>query len=584
MEPIGAIIGSIFNVAAYAGNFFNNTTPSGNLSRNISTNKNKNKNKNTNTNTNAVNTNTVNTNAINTNAINTNTINTAKTKTSNLIHPGVKSTSKYVNKLYDQLSYYDMYGSTIMVFILLTLFVFYIYTYYKVLQIKEEVANDWSNQRCNPKYIPFAGYITHPDGTTPFDYTAENFQFCIQSIENDVTGSAVQPFNYLINASTGMLNIISEAIQKIREFLNLLRKRIRKFAEDVLHKILNVMIPLQSVIIALMDSFHKIEGTMTAGLYTMLGGYFTLKSLMGAIVELLVKMLIVMVILIAGLWAVPFSWPAAGAASAVFLAISIPLAIIVLVMTEVLHVKSSGIPKLCFDKNTLFTMDDGQSKKIIDIRAGDLLENGVIVTAKFKIDASSQRMFILNNVIVSESHIIKYMDQWIPVRDHPLAKELLKAEYKEPFIYCLNTSTKEIVLNGLVLTDWDEIYEDTLTTIINAVPQNIFTRDLKVQKENIHRYLDVGFESLTTVYLFDGSKKQIKDVKIGDKLSTKGIVYGTVEIENENENEIANDNILGNNTKENLYHLLVSNKYFETDGKIIGDYNDMIDSILKAKL
>jgi hypothetical protein len=487
-----------------------------------------------------------------------------------------QSTSKYVNNIYDKLSYYDMYGSTIMIFILLTLFVFYVYTYFKLMQIKEEVAGDWSNQRCNPKYIPFAGYTTHPDGTTPFDYTAENFQYCIQSIENDVTGSAVQPFNYLINAATGMLNMISESMQKIRDFLNLLRQRLRTFAEEVLHKILNVMIPLQTIIIALMDTFHKIEGTMTAGLYTMLGGYYTLQSLMGAIVELMVKMLIVMVVLIAGLWIVPFSWPAAGAASAVFLAISIPLGIIVLMLTEVLHVKSSGIPKLCFDKNTSFTMNDGQSKKIIDIRVGDLLENCVMITAKFKIDASSQRMFILNNVIVSESHMIKYMDQWIPVRDHPLAKELLKKEYKEPFIYCLNTSTKEIVLNGLVLTDWDEIYDDTLTTIINAVPQNIFTKDLKVQKENIHRYLDVGFEGETAVYLFDGSQKHMKDVCIGDKLSTKGIVYGTVEIEN--------DNILGNNTKERLYHLLISNKYFETDGKIIGDYNDMIDSILKAKL
>jgi len=487
-----------------------------------------------------------------------------------------KNASKYVNKLYDNLSYYDMYGSSIMLFILLTLFVFYVYTYYKVMQKKEEVANDWSNQRCNPKYIPFAGYITHPDGTTPFDYTNENFQYCIQNIENDVTGAALQPFNYLINVSLGMLNMIRETIQKIREFMNLLRERLRAIAEEILHKILNVMIPLQSMIIALMDTFHKIEGTMTAGLYTMLGGYYTLQSLMGAIVELIIKMLIVLVILIAGLWAVPFSWPAAGAASAVFLAIAIPLAIIVLFLTEVLHVKSAGIPKLCFDKNTLFTMNDGQSKKIIDIQVGDILENNVMITAKFKIDASSQRMFLLNNVIVSESHILKYIDKWIPVRDHPLAKELSKDEYNEPFIYCLNTSTKEIAINGLVLTDWDEIYDDTLTSVINAVPQNIFTKDLKSQKENIHRYLDVGFEADMNVYLFNGSKKHIKDICIGDKTSTKGTVYGIVEIEN--------NNILGNNMREKLYHLLVSNKCFETDGKIIRDYNDKIDTICSKKI
>ena len=67
-----------------------------------------------------------------------------------------KKASKYVNKLYDHLSYYDMYGSTIMIFILITLFVFFVYTYYKVMQVRDELANDWSNQRCNPKYIPLA--------------------------------------------------------------------------------------------------------------------------------------------------------------------------------------------------------------------------------------------------------------------------------------------------------------------------------------------------------------------------------------------------------------------------------------------
>jgi hypothetical protein len=158
-----------------------------------------------------------------------------------------------------------------------------------------------------------------------------------------------------------------------------------------------------------------------------------------------------------------------------------------------------------------------------------------------------------------------------------LAIELPKDTYNEPFLYCLNTSSKEIVINDIIFTDWDEIYEDTLKRVINNVPQNIFTRDLKVQKENIHRYLDEGFEKDTKIYLFNGSKKTIKDICIGDKLSTKGIVYGIVEIENET--------ILGN-TKEKdekkLYNLLISNKLFETDGKILRDYNDKIDSICYA--
>lgn len=48
-----------------------------------------------------------------------------------------KNASKYINEIYDNLSYYDMYGTTIFQFILLTLFVFYIYIYSNVIQKKK---------------------------------------------------------------------------------------------------------------------------------------------------------------------------------------------------------------------------------------------------------------------------------------------------------------------------------------------------------------------------------------------------------------------------------------------------------------
>lgn len=495
--------------------------------------------------------------------------------------------SEYVNELYDKLTYYDMYGSTIMVFLLITIFVLFAYGYFQIMRVREAVANDWQNQRCNPKYIPFAGFITHPDGTTPFEYTEENFQYCIQNVQKDATGQALQPLNFLVSGVTSMLNMVAEAIQKIREFLNILRNNIKKFAEDVLHKILNVMIPLQSLIISLSDMLGKTQGILAGGLYVFIASYDTLKSLLGSIVELTVVILMVMVIIIVGLWSLPFSWPAAAASSAIYVVFALLLSVIVIFLTEVMGIKSSSVPKLrCFDKDTLLKMEDGAYKKIIDITVGERLANNTLITAKMKVDSAGLRMFVLDDsVTVSESHIVLYQGRWIPVRDHPFAKELLK--YSEPFLYCLNTGSKEIVIDDIVFTDWDEIYESSLTSVINAIPQNIFIRDLTEQKANIHRYLEVGLESDTIVYLFDGTNKSIKDVCIGDKLSTRGIVYGIVEIEK--------DAILGNLDKRNekdekdeknekdeniLYHLLVTNKLFETKGKIIRDYNDKIDSII----
>lgn len=498
-----------------------------------------------------------------------------------------------ISKLYDNQTYWDMYGVTTVMFILLTLFVFFVYTYLQVIQQREKIVNDWANQRCNPKYIPFAGYITRPEGKTAFDYTSENFQYCVQNILVNITGEAVNPIQYVINNLTKVFKMFELGLQQIRLILSLLRGRIAKFSDDVLNRVFNIMMPLQSLFIALMDTFNKIQGIMTASLYTILGSYVTLQSLMGAILELTIKLLIVLSIVIIGLWTSPFTWPAAASASAVFLSISIPLAIIIGFMTEVLHIKSSSIPKLrrCFDKNTYIKMFDGSYKTIQNIEVGELLENGDKVTAKFKVNSQKLRMFNLKGIIVSETHLVQYNNKWIQVYEHPEAFEISNVLYREPFLYCLNTSSKEIHINNVVFADWDEIHGTQLDKLLHYIDNTFVskqyqsskieidnTENNKDKRKNIHKYLDKGYEKDTPVYLLNNRKTTISEIKVGDKLSTQGVVYGIVELDS---SELDTTNINNNfslGTKK-LYHLLVSNQIFETDGKIFRDYNDNLDII-----
>ena len=291
----------------------------------------------------------------------------------------------------------------------------------------------------------------------------------------------------------------------------------------------------------------------------MLGSYYTLQSLMGAILDLMIKVLVTLVIIIVGLWVMPFTWPAAASMSAVFLAISIPLAIIIVFMSEVLHIKSSKIPKLrCFDRKTRIHLDDGTFKHIEEIKPNDRLFDGSIVTAKIQVTSEGLKMYNLNGIIVSESHIVNHNGNWMPVRDHPLAIKLLS--YREPYLYCINTTSKIIILNNTIFTDWDEIYDDNLEFILRHA-----------YNENIAQLIDKGFKQDTLIALKNG-EKQLKDVKIGDYLSTGGIVYGTVELNNTN---------LGN--KDKLYNLLVSNGLFKAENVVQPDYNENIDSILELK-
>ena len=365
--------------------------------------------------------------------------------------------TQFINNTYDHLSFFDLYGNSVFIFIIITLFVFSVFSFCKIMQTKETVADDWVNQRCKPQNILFAGFINPPEGTSAFKYTNDNFQYCIQNILTNITGYALEPFQYMITSLTKIFTEFADALQQIRVIVNRLRNTIKEVAEDILGRVLNVMIPFQKMAIALMDTFQKIQGTMTAGLYAMLGSYNTLQALMGAILELIIKMLTALVIIIVGLWIMPFTWPAAASMTAVFLAIATPLSIIVYFMTEVLHIKTSGVPKLrCFDEGTLIPLMQGHCIHIKDINVGDVLSNGSYVTAKIKVTSENMKMYCLNNIIVSESHLIKYDNHWIRVGSHPEAEQI---EYNKDFLYCLNTSNKVIELEGYIFSDWDEIVE-----------------------------------------------------------------------------------------------------------------------------
>jgi hypothetical protein len=528
----------------------------------------------------------------------------------------------YINikKKYDNLNYFDQYGSSIVLFILITITLFILCSYCFVMINIAPIKDDWINQRCKPSIIPFAGLINPPEGMSSTDFTKENFDYCTQNIIKGVTGNAVQPLTFITSMLNTLFDKIKNALNGIREMINKIRLQIKAIAEEIMGRIINVTIPLQQIIIGLKDVLSKVQGTMTAGLYTLLGSYYTLKSLMGAIAQLIVTILITMAVMITGLWVVPFTWGAAAANTAIFVAISIPMALILTFMTKTLKVQSNlKIPKIkCFDKNTLLKMNDGSEKTIIDIEVGDILINNNEVTGKIKVETIGSDIYNLNGIIVSDSHIVKYNNTWIPVSEHPESKKI--ESYNEPFLYCLNTSSKTIIIKDICFTDWDEIYNNDITKFntLLCVKFNNNKQPYKFKTNDIHKYFDGGFIGSTLIKLKDGSKKTIQDIKVGDILENNENVYGLVEINGKNIDEQCvyylgenkkfeggcnlcffnkSINILTtmdldeNNkeiktTKENkLYHLLTDKKSFYVNDLNFYDYNSSIDLFLdKSKL
>jgi len=526
-----------------------------------------------------------------------------------------EQTTTKIKKMYDELSYFDQYGNSIIGFFILSILVFIIFSYFTIMADVQPIKDDWVNQRCNPKVIPFAGLINKPDDKTASEYTQENFTYCVNDILKNITGIALMPITFITSTLEKTFEGMSNDMNGIRNMINNIRQSIKNISAEIMGKLLNVVIPVQQIVIGFKDTMGKTQGVLTGGLFTALGGYMTLESSLGAAVQLMINILIALLATIMAFWAVPFTWGAATALSVTFLAIAIPLSIIVTFMTQSLHIKTQGVPKLkCFDKNTQIKMMDGSYKNISDIQVREKLWDGNIVTATMKLDSSEMDMFELDGTTVSGCHIVKFQDEddnniikWIPVREHPNSKKI--GFYMEPYLYCMNTTNKEIKINNTTYTDWDEIYNGSLDNVIENINHLNQTKNLS-KREDIHKFLDGGFHGETLINVKNKGEIKIKDIQPNDTLENNEIVYGVVEIDGlslnnqyfynlgKNKNFIGGPNLIIDSKKflenrtlnldrsfkkrldtkqDKLYHLLTDKKTFHVGKLKFHDYNACID-------
>jgi hypothetical protein len=61
---------------------------------------------------------------------------------------------KRISKMYDKLTYFDQYGGTVIMFILITLVFFVMWSYSYVMINSKKIKDDWQNQKCKAP-IPF---------------------------------------------------------------------------------------------------------------------------------------------------------------------------------------------------------------------------------------------------------------------------------------------------------------------------------------------------------------------------------------------------------------------------------------------
>lgn len=477
-----------------------------------------------------------------------------------------------INELYTNSNYFDRYGLDILITFILCIVFFLGITYYHILNNIEPIKADWTNQRCNPSVIPFAGIINKGPDETVFEYTHKNFTECNQILLKSITDNALKPFNSLLKMITSQFKTFLEAIQAIRGQFNIIRNNLTLVIEDIMNRAVNITIPIVELFIVIKSMIGKILGTITASIYTLLGSYFGMKSFMLFFISLIMKILYSLVGTITGLWIAsifaPMLIPTAIATTATMSAILIPTIVIRVMMSNVMELSTDSPPGVpppaCFAGNTLINLKDGKALEIKSLKIGSVLHDGSIVNGVMKLSAYKQDIYSICGIVVTGNHSIFHETMgWITVKDHPESSLVVNSEFKEPFVYCINTSTKTIKINNLTFSDWDDLDDKDFSELKQRSP---LSKSKTFTTSDVHKVLGAGFHEESSIIMSNGDVKNISQVMVNDVLCGGQRVCGVVKLSGKDIiSGVRNNIVLFHNTRS------VKNKTLRSTGNIMVD-------------
>ena len=511
-----------------------------------------------------------------------------------------------VKKIYKKNGYLDKYGGSVIIAGLLLFIVWLIFSYFAVMKKIAPIKADWVNQRCNPRVMPFAGIINSPPGQSKISYAGQNFTNCVSTILKQILGDVMKPVYAVEHLITMSLAELQKVIQSIRRVFQSIRIAAQNMIERILNRTLNSITPVILVTQKMKDLMYKTGGVLTETLMMVLGLWYTMRSALGAFVELCIIGIIVLVATIAVFWTDPFTWWMAIIATIIFAFLAVMVSIIVYWMNYILDLTqpNSVPPSSCFDEDTMINTCKGE-KSIKELIPGEILADGAKITAVFKMTSEGEDIYEYEKVIVSGSHkIMSPCGKYVSVSSHPQSR--LLSGYTKPYLYCLSTTTKTITVNGVVFSDWDEVDDYDWQNIQNRAEAYLSSIP---ERNEIHTYLESGFDGQTEVLLFDGTKKDMKNIDVGDYLMNGEKVLGIVRILADDvivqkynikgNNFVCSTNVpfvndnLGNMTtkkikgqqvflKGELYHIITDTKFLTIQGVKFHDYNAVIEKIMEG--
>jgi hypothetical protein len=331
----------------------------------------------------------------------------------------------------------------------------------------QHVKKHWKHYRCQPAYMPFAGFYGFN--------MADNFEFCMKNIFEGNSGDVTSSFGSVLGMFTTIMGVIMEAVNALRTSIATMGGGINVIFQDFTDRIKTFFYQLQVSAVRIKMLIGRMYAIMFAVLYMGMSS-ITAGTNFGNTVLF------------------------------------------------------DFLDTFCFPPETPIHVKGKGSIPLADVRVGDtLLPGGSRVTGKFHFAASGQPMVRLGEVVVSTNHYVKHEGRWKKAVDHPDAVPL--GPYDRQSLICLNTDTHTLPIGDYLFRDYDETNTadvETMRFVEARVNGEAAAAAPTPAKPYSFTDSNTGLQRSARIKLKGGAIKAARNIQLGDELSTGGKVVGIV--------------------------------------------------------
>lgn len=375
-----------------------------------------------------------------------------------------------INKIYEKRTFIEKYGKDVIFAVVIAIVLIGINVYLYIINHLKGLRSKWTDPvspiNCTPIYLPFASVINPPPDGNNLKYISDNATQCIQ---NALKGQA----ELLTNPIKLVLDTLIDALKGIAEVLSDFIITMGELVDGVVDLLGNLNLNINATI----DTNNSIFGSIL----NTFDRFMTINKVTSYVMQ--------------------------GFAD--------------FGMSLIMSLN----PLACFDKDTLLTMKNGDTQSIKNVKIGDELLYDGRITSIMRLSSQGVDIYTYKGVIVSGSHYVYEDNKVIQVKDSKYSQYC--REYTEKEIYCINTESKQIHINGITFADYDDLSPQDCKVLQKWIKTR--TTKCAITNYDIHSFINGGLLD-TKIKLNDGTSKWISNVKIGDKLDGNIKVLGLVTV------------------------------------------------------